>query len=47
MAEIARKTPRNRIIQPDEIACLAAYLGGDGARGLTMEIIQITGGARW
>ncbi|MDB5552213.1 MAG: 3-oxoacyl-ACP reductase [Rhizobium sp.] len=47
MAEIAGQNPQNRIIQPDEIASLAAFLCGEGARGLTMENIQITGGALW
>ncbi|MDX3924485.1 MAG: SDR family oxidoreductase [Shinella sp.] len=47
MAEIAGQNPQNRIIQPDEIAALAAFLCGEGARGITMENIQITGGALW
>ncbi len=47
MAEIAAQNPQHRIIQPEEIAALAHFLCGDGARGLTMENIQITGGALW
>ncbi|MDX0455000.1 3-oxoacyl-ACP reductase [Sinorhizobium medicae] len=47
MADIAAQNPQNRIIQPDEIAALAAFLCGEGARGITMENIQITGGALW
>ncbi len=45
--EIAAENPQGRIIQPSEIAALAVFLCSDGARGLTMENIQITGGALW
>jgi NAD(P)-dependent dehydrogenase (short-subunit alcohol dehydrogenase family) len=47
LAEIAAENPQGRIIQPDEIAALAVFLCGHGARGITMENIQITGGALW
>jgi NAD(P)-dependent dehydrogenase (short-subunit alcohol dehydrogenase family) len=47
MAEISGQNPQNRIIQPDEIASLAVFLCGEGAKGITMENIQITGGALW
>lgn len=47
MAEIARQNPQGRIIQPDEIAELSAFLCRDEARGITGENIQITGGALW
>ena len=47
MADIASQNPQNRIIQPDEIASLAAFLCREGAKGITMENIQITGGALW
>ena len=47
MAEIAGQNPQQRIIQPDEIAALAAFLCRDEAKGITMENIQITGGALW
>ncbi len=47
MAEIARQNPQQRIVQPDEIAALAVFLCSDGAKGLTMENIQVTGGALW
>lgn len=47
MADIARQNPQNRIMQPDEIASLAVFLCGEGARGITMENIQISGGALW
>jgi NAD(P)-dependent dehydrogenase (short-subunit alcohol dehydrogenase family) len=47
MAEIATQNPQQRIIQPGEVATLAAYLCRDDARGITAENIQITGGALW
>ena len=47
MAEIATQNPQRRIIQPGEVASLAAYLCRDDARGITAENIQITGGALW
>lgn len=47
MADIARQNPQGRIIQPNEIASLVAYLCGEEAKGITMENIQITGGAMW
>jgi 3-hydroxybutyrate dehydrogenase len=45
--EVAEQNPQNRIIQPSEIAGLALYLCGEEARGITMENIQISGGALW
>ena len=47
MADIARDNPQGRIIQPAEIASLVAFLCGDGAKGITAENIQVTGGALW
>ncbi len=47
MAGIAAQNPQARIIQPGEIASLAAFLCRDEARGITAENIQITGGALW
>lgn len=47
MADIARQNPQQRIIQPGEVASLAAYLCRDEACGITAENIQITGGALW
>lgn len=47
MAEIAQQNPQRRIIQPDEIAALAAFLCREEARGITAENIQVTGGALW
>lgn len=47
MADIAARNPQGRIIQPGEVATLVAFLCGDAAKGITMENIQITGGALW
>ena len=47
IADIAGQNPQNRIIQSEEVAALAAFLCGEGAKGITMENIQITGGALW
>lgn len=47
MADIAAENPQKRIIQPEEVADLVAFLCGDAARGLTMEDIKVTGGALW
>ncbi|RJT42617.1 SDR family oxidoreductase [Mesorhizobium waimense] len=47
MAEIARGNPQQRVLQPEEIAGLAVFLCSDAAKGITMENIQITGGALW
>lgn len=47
MAEIASQNPQQRIIQPQEVAALVAFLCREEARGITMENIQITGGALW
>jgi 3-hydroxybutyrate dehydrogenase len=47
MAEIAASNPQQRIIQPDEVAALAAFLCREEAKGITMENIQISGGALW
>lgn len=47
MADIAAQNPQGRIIQPSEIAALAVFLCSEGAKGMTMENIQVTGGALW
>jgi NAD(P)-dependent dehydrogenase (short-subunit alcohol dehydrogenase family) len=47
MAEIAEQNPQKRLIQPSEIAALAAFLCREDARGITAEEIKITGGALW
>lgn len=47
MDEFRRANPQGRMMQPEEIAALALFLCSDAARGITMENIQITGGALW
>lgn len=47
MAEIAKGNPQQRLLQPQEIAALTVFLCSDLAQGITMENIQITGGALW
>lgn len=47
MDEFRKGNPQGRMMQPEEIAALAVFLCSDLARGITMENIQITGGALW
>lgn len=47
MAEIAEQNPQKRIVQPEEVAALAAFLCREEVRGITMENIKVTGGAVW
>jgi NAD(P)-dependent dehydrogenase (short-subunit alcohol dehydrogenase family) len=44
---MAESNPQNRLIQPEEIAALAAFCCSDAAAGLTMEDIQVNAGALW
>ena len=44
---VAAQTPQKRLVQPEEIGALAAFLCRDEAIGLTMEDIQINAGAFW
>ncbi len=46
-AEAAASSPMNRMIQPDEIAAIAAFLSTDAASGITMEDITVSAGALW
>ena len=46
-AEIAAQNPQGRIMEAKEIAGLAVFLCSDAACGITMENIQVTGGALW
>lgn len=47
IAAMARLNPQNRLVQPDEIGALIAFLASDAAPGLTMEDIQVNAGAVW
>lgn len=47
MDEFRKANPQGRMLQPEEIAALALFLCSEAAKGITMENIQITGGALW
>ena len=47
IAIMAQSNPQNRLIQPEEIAAVAAFCCSDAASGLTMEDIQVNAGALW
>lgn len=46
-AEYAKSNPQNQLVQPTEVAELAAFLVSDAARALTMEDYQINAGSLW
>jgi len=46
-AEYAKSNPQNQLVQPSEVAELAAFLASDAARALTMEDYQINAGSLW
>jgi 3-hydroxybutyrate dehydrogenase len=43
-AVLADASPQRRLIEPDEVAAVAALLAGDAARGITGQGIQVDGG---
>ncbi len=47
IAEIVAQQPQKRLVQPGELAALAAFLCRDEALGITMEDIQLNAGALW
>jgi NAD(P)-dependent dehydrogenase (short-subunit alcohol dehydrogenase family) len=47
IAEIAAAYPQKRIIEPDEIGALAAFLCREEAKGITMEDITVAAGSLW
>lgn len=46
-AEYAKSNPQNQLVQPTEVAELAAFLVSDTARALTMEDFQVNAGSLW
>ena len=46
-AQSAAVSPMNRMLQPDEIASMAAFLCTDAARDVTMEDINVAMGSLW
>ncbi|NEQ76219.1 MAG: SDR family oxidoreductase [Okeania sp. SIO2C9] len=47
LEEIKYSYPQKRIIQPQEVGELAAFLCRDEALGITMEDITISAGSLW
>ncbi len=47
IAALAAANPQNRLVQPQEIAALVAFLCSDAAPSLTMEDISVNAGAHW
>ncbi len=47
LEEIKQSYPQKRIIQPQEIGTLTAFLCRDEALGITMEDITISAGSLW
>jgi len=47
MQAIAADNPQKRLIESDEIAALVNFLCSENAKGITMENIQVSGGALW
>ena len=47
IAKIIAEQPQRRLVQPDELGALAAFLCRDEALAITMEDIQINAGALW
>ena len=45
--EIVESHPQKRMVQPQEIASLVVHLCREESLGITMENIQLTGGALW
>lgn len=46
-ADYAKSNPQNQLVQPTEIAELAAFLASDAARALTMGDYQVNAGSLW
>jgi 3-hydroxybutyrate dehydrogenase len=42
--ELERKSPQQRLIQPDEVAAVAVFLASDAAHGITGQAIDVDGG---
>ena len=47
IAALVAQQPQKRLVQPQELGALAAFLCHDDALGITMEDIQINAAALW
>ncbi len=47
IANLVAEQPQKRLVQPQELGALAAFLCRDEALGITMEDIQLNAGALW
>lgn len=47
IANIANANPQKRLVQPQEVAALIAFLAGETSPALTMEDIQVNAAAHW
>ncbi len=47
IAAMAAANPQGRLVQPEEVAALVAFLASGAAPALTMEDIQVNAGAIW
>jgi NAD(P)-dependent dehydrogenase (short-subunit alcohol dehydrogenase family) len=47
IAALVAQQPQKRLVQPQELGALAAFLCHDDALGITMEDIQLNAGALW
>ena len=47
VARYEASNPQGKLVQPDEIAALVAYLVSDAARGVTMADYQVNAGSLW
>lgn len=45
VAWLARQSPQNRLVEPEEVAAVAVMLASDDARGINGQAINIDGGA--
>ncbi|MFO1139284.1 MAG: SDR family oxidoreductase [Paracoccus sp. (in: a-proteobacteria)] len=46
-AKYEASNPQGKLVQPEEVAALVAYLASDAARGVTMADYQINAGSLW
>ncbi len=46
-ADYAASNPQHQLVQPEEIAELAAFLVSDAGRAITMEDVQVNAGSLW